>query len=54
MLSRAFKGHDITYRVQVGQVDCLVHTHNREPFAPGDTVYIRAIEPAVVLDKAGA
>ncbi|MDX1440420.1 MAG: ABC transporter ATP-binding protein [Rubricoccaceae bacterium] len=54
VLSRAFKGHDITYRVQVGPVDCLVHTHNREPFAPGDTMYIRAIEPAVVLDKAGA
>src|SRR5690606_6744122 len=39
VLSRAFKGHDVTYRVQVGPVDCLVHTHNREPFAPGDTVY---------------
>ena len=54
VLSRAFRGHDITYRVQVGPVDCLVHTHNREPFAPGDTVYIHAVEPAVVLDKAGA
>ena len=54
VLTRAFKGHDITYRVQVGPVDCLVHTHNREPFAPGDTVYVRAVEPAVVLDKAGA
>ena len=54
VLSRSFKGHDITYRVQVGPVDCLVHTHNREPFAPGDTVFIRAVEPAVVLDKAGA
>jgi iron(III) transport system ATP-binding protein len=53
VLSRRFKGHDITYRVQVGPVDCLVHTHNREPFAPGDTVFIRAVEPAVVLDKAG-
>ena len=54
VLSRAFRGHDITYRVQVGPVDCLVHTHNREPFAPGDTVYVHAVEPAVVLDKAGA
>ncbi len=53
VLSRSFKGHDITYRVQVGPVDCLVHTHNREPFAPGDTVFIRALEPAVVLDRAG-
>lgn len=54
VLTRAFRGHDVTYRVQVGPVDCLVHTHNREPFGPGDTVFIRAIEPAVVLDKAGA
>ncbi len=53
VLERSFKGHDITYRVQVGPVDCLVHTHNREPFAPGDTVFVRALEPAVVLDKAG-
>jgi iron(III) transport system ATP-binding protein len=54
VLHRAFRGHDVTYRVQVGPVDCLVHTHNREPFAVGDTVYVRALEPAVVLEKAGA
>ncbi len=54
VMSRSFKGHDITYRVQVGPVDCLVHTHNREPYEPGDTVFIRALQPAVVLDKAGA
>jgi iron(III) transport system ATP-binding protein len=59
VLHRAFRGHDVTYRVQVeasngGAVDCLVHTHNREPFAVGDTVYVRAVEPAVVLEKAGA
>ncbi|HLT46611.1 MAG TPA: ABC transporter ATP-binding protein [Rubricoccaceae bacterium] len=59
VLHRAFRGHDVTYRVQMGgsghgPVDCLVHTHNREPFAVGDTVYVRAVEPAVVLEKAGA
>ncbi|MDX1419497.1 MAG: ABC transporter ATP-binding protein [Rubricoccaceae bacterium] len=54
VLHRAFRGHDVTYRVQVGPVDCLVHTHNREPFAVGDTVWVRALEPAVVLEKAGA
>ncbi|HYE96337.1 MAG TPA: ABC transporter ATP-binding protein [Rubricoccaceae bacterium] len=54
ILSRAYRGHDITYRVQLGAVDCLVHTSNREAFAVGDTVYVHALAPAVVLDKAGA
>ena len=60
VLTRAFRGHDVTYRVRLteqagsGSMECLVHTHNREPFAPGDTVYVRALEAAVVLEKAGA
>ena len=58
VLAREYKGHDITYRVQLGgtgqgPVDCLVHTDNRTPFAPGDTVWVRALEPAVVLEKVG-
>ncbi|MDX1530622.1 MAG: ABC transporter ATP-binding protein [Rhodothermales bacterium] len=53
VLAREYRGHDITYRVQVGSVDCLVHTGNRDDFAPGDTVWVRALEPAVVLEKAG-
>jgi iron(III) transport system ATP-binding protein len=53
ILSREYKGHDITYRVQLGAVDCLVHTDNRTPFAPGDTVWVQALEPAVVLEKVG-
>ncbi|MEM8602077.1 MAG: TOBE domain-containing protein, partial [Bacteroidota bacterium] len=51
--ARAFKGHDVTYRVQLGPVDCLVHTDNRHGFTVGDTVWVRALEPAVVLEKAG-
>lgn len=54
VMDRAFKGHDITYRVQLDAVDCLVHTHNREPFSVGETAWVHALEPAVVLDKAGA
>ncbi|MEO0743129.1 MAG: ABC transporter ATP-binding protein [Bacteroidota bacterium] len=50
--ARSFKGHDVTYRVQLGAVDCLVHTDNRHAFAVGDTVWVRALEPAVVLEKA--
>jgi iron(III) transport system ATP-binding protein len=53
VLAREYRGHDITYRVQVGAVDCLVHTDNRTPFAPGDAVWVRALEPAVVLEKVG-
>ena len=51
---RSYRGHDVTYRVHLdGGVDCLVHTDNRTPFAVGDRVTVRAVEPAVVLEKAG-
>ena len=53
VLAREYKGHDITYRVQLGPVDCLVHCDNRTRFAPGDAVWVRALEPAVVLEKVG-
>lgn len=53
VLERAFKGHDITYRVGLGAVDCLVHTPSREAFAVGDAVRVRALEPATVLERAG-
>ncbi len=53
VLSREYRGHDVTYRVRVGPVDWLVHTDNRRHFAPGDAVFVRALEPAVVLEKAG-
>jgi iron(III) transport system ATP-binding protein len=52
--AREFRGHDVTYRVQVGSLEWLVHTDNRRVFAPGDHVYVRALEPAVVLEKAGS
>jgi len=50
ILSRAFKGHDITYTVEVNSISYLVHTHNRMPYQPGDTVTVRPLEPAVVLE----
>ncbi len=53
VLAREYKGHDITYRVQLGPVDCLVHCDNRTRYAPGDAVWVRALEPAVVLEKVG-
>ena len=57
--ARHFRGHDITYRVRLddsalgGGIDCLVHTDNRAPVEVGAAVAVRALEPAVVLDRYG-
>ena len=55
VVERAYKGHDVTYRVQLDPhgIDCLVHSPEAH-FAVGDRVRVRATHPAVVLDKAGA
>lgn len=49
VLSREFRGHDITYRVQLKDVECMVHTDNRVPYYAGDFVVVRPIEPGVVV-----
>ncbi len=51
VVGRAFKGHDITYRVCCGGSEYLVHTDNRRFYEPGDTVAVRPLEPAVVLES---
>jgi len=51
VLERAFKGHDITYRVECEGSEYLVHTHSRVSFHPGDTVCIRPRASAVVLER---
>lgn len=51
VVGRAFKGHDITYRVTCDGSEYLVHTHNRMTYQPGDTVCIRPQESAVVLES---
>lgn len=51
IIERAFKGHDITYRVECDGSEYLVHTHNRMPYQLGDTVGIRPLESAVVLES---
>lgn len=51
VLSREFKGHDITYRVQLRDMDCLVHTDNRVTFYAGDTVRVRPCESGVVISS---
>ncbi|MEX0778853.1 MAG: ABC transporter ATP-binding protein [Balneolales bacterium] len=51
ILSRDFKGHDITYSVRIKTRECLVHTDNRNSFKTGDRVKVSALEPAVVLEE---
>jgi iron(III) transport system ATP-binding protein len=50
VLGREFKGHDITYHVQLGDEKYLVHTDNRVLFEPNDAVVIKPLESAVVLN----
>jgi len=49
VLSREFRGHDVTYRVQLKGVECMVHTDNRVPFYAGDFVTVKPVEPGVVV-----
>ena len=51
VVGRAFKGHDITYRVCCHGNEYLVHTDNRQLYEPGDAVAVRSLEPAVVLES---
>ncbi len=51
VVGRSFKGHDITYRVCCHGNEYLVHTDNRHLYEPGDTVVVRPLEPAVVLES---
>ena len=51
VVGRAFRGHDITYRVCCEGNEYLVHTDNRHLYDPGDTVAVRPLEPAVVLES---
>ncbi len=51
IISREFKGHDITYRVRVKAREYLIHTGNRVHFRPGDRVHVRPLEPGVVLEE---
>lgn len=51
ILSREFKGHDITYHVLFKGERYIVHTDNRILFDPDDHVVLKALEPAVVLQN---
>ena len=51
IVEREFKGHDLTYRVQVEGKDYFVQTDYRCPYQIGDWVQLKAVEPGVVLDE---
>ncbi len=50
VVSREFKGHDITYHVELNDRKYLVHTDNRVIFEPDDSVVIKPLESAVILE----
>ena len=49
IVEREFKGHDLTYRVQIEGEDYFVQTDYRCPYQIGDWVQLKAVEPGVVL-----
>lgn len=51
IISREFKGHDITYHVECGGERYIIHTDNRIIFAKDDEVIVKPLEAAVVLDN---
>lgn len=52
VISREFKGHDITYHVECGGERYIVHTDNRVIFDTNEEVMVKPLEPAVVLTGA--
>ncbi|SMO59795.1 ABC transporter ATP-binding protein [Fodinibius sediminis] len=50
VVAREFKGHDITYHVELNGEKYLVHTDNRVIFEPNDSVVIKPLESAVILE----
>lgn len=49
VVSREYKGHDLTYRVKVDDQTFIIQTDYRCAFKPGDRVCVQAPEPAVVV-----
>ncbi len=49
VLVREFKGHDITYRIELAGIEYLAHTEYYRSFHPGQGVRVVPRAPAVVL-----
>jgi iron(III) transport system ATP-binding protein len=53
ILSREFRGHDLTYRVRFNRSEYIVHTEFTCDYAPGTVVRLVPRRPAVVLRETG-
>ncbi|WP_027891458.1 ABC transporter ATP-binding protein [Calidithermus chliarophilus] len=53
VMSREFKGHDLTYRVRLAGRDYVVQADPHCPCRPGDKVRLEARDPAVVVGRSG-
>lgn len=53
IVSREFRGHDLTYRVRFNRSEYVVHTEYTCDFAPGTPVHLVPRRPAVVLRETG-
>ncbi|MCX7601122.1 MAG: ABC transporter ATP-binding protein [Meiothermus sp.] len=51
VLSREFKGHDMTYRIQLGNRELTVQESPESPFRPGDKVRVLVRAKAVVVGR---
>ncbi len=51
VVDREFRGHDITFTIDISGASYLVHTDNLTTYDLGDAVGIRALSPAIILEK---
>ncbi|MBO1436388.1 ABC transporter ATP-binding protein [Meiothermus sp. CFH 77666] len=51
VLAREFKGHDMTYRIQLGNRELIVQESPESPFRPGDRVRVLVRARAVVVGR---
>ncbi len=51
VVSREFKGHDMTYRVRLGKRELTVQTDHRAPHHVGDKVRVSAQTPAAIVES---
>ncbi|MCX7600323.1 MAG: ABC transporter ATP-binding protein [Meiothermus sp.] len=51
VLAREFKGHDMTYRIQLGSRELIVQESPESPFRPGDKVRVLVRAKAVVVGR---
>ena len=51
IVGREFRGHDITFSVNISGSDYLVHTGNLTHYNVGDRVGVKTLSPAIILER---